>query len=132
MGGCSEETNQHLSADSASVLLAGISRHLGDAEADGDLEEEEDVRAAQAVAALCQVHGLQAGLAEKPQHPGLRENLMFSRPRDETLLGRNQEETVYLVRSHLRPLPFLRCSGLSPQVFLEAGSLKVSSFTLRK
>lgn len=31
-----------------------------------DLEEEEDVRAAQAVAVLCQVHGLQAGLAEKP------------------------------------------------------------------
>lgn len=37
----------------------------------GDLEEEEDVRAAQAVAALCQVRGLQAGLAEKPQDPGV-------------------------------------------------------------
>lgn len=79
-----------------------------------DLEEEEDVRAAQAMATLCQVRGLQAGLAEKPQHPGLRENLTFSGARDPDTLWAETREGSCWSRSHLRPLPFLRCSGLSP------------------
>ena len=80
----------------------------------GDLEEEEDVRAAQAMATLCQVRGLQAELAEKPQHPCMRENLTSSGARDpETLWAETREGSCWS-RSHMRPLPFLRCSGLSP------------------
>lgn len=80
----------------------------------GDLEEEEDVRAAQAVAALCQVRGLQAGLAEKPQNPGMRENLTASGARDpETHWAETREGSCWS-RSHPRPLPFLRSLGPSP------------------
>ena len=80
----------------------------------GDLEEAEDVRAAQAVAALCQVRGLQAGLAEKPQDPGMCENLTASGARDPETLWAETKEGSCLSRSHPRPLPFLRCLGPSP------------------
>lgn len=43
-----------------------------------DLEDEEDVRATEAVAALCQVRGLQVGPAANPQDLSVRENLMSS------------------------------------------------------
>lgn len=56
-----------------------------------DLEEEENVRATKAVAALCQVCGFQVGLAGKPQDLGMCENLTSSWAGDpETLFGRNQ------------------------------------------
>ena len=78
----------------------------------GDLEEEEDVRAAQAMAALCQVRGLQVELAEKPQHPCVHENLTSSGARDPKTLWAETREGSCWSRSHLRPLPFL--SGGTP------------------
>lgn len=61
-----------------------------------DLEEEENVRTTEAVAALCQVRGLKVGPAENPRDLSTQENLTSSWAQDSKDLGSSPTLALWL------------------------------------